>query len=205
MVFQQRLEIDNIELFGTFPGGSDGKASAYNTGDPGSIPALGRSPAEKAMICAWKKFSCQGDSRYVNLGLAAELACLIKNMKSNLAKVERVRVRIVGDETREVKGVWDPPTGQDKNLTFTLSKVRGWWRILSRGVTWSTSFLNRISLVPSLKRAWRRAGVKAGRLLRRLYHNHGQGWCWNWVLVIVGVWKRPIVIKVTGPCFNKKL
>ena len=29
-----------------FPGGSDGKASAYNAGDPGSIPGLGRSPEE---------------------------------------------------------------------------------------------------------------------------------------------------------------
>ena len=29
-----------------FPGGSDGKASAYNTGDPGSIPWEGRSPGE---------------------------------------------------------------------------------------------------------------------------------------------------------------
>ena len=29
-----------------FPGGSDGKASAYNVGDPGSIPALERSPGE---------------------------------------------------------------------------------------------------------------------------------------------------------------
>ena len=28
------------------PGGSDGKASAYNVGDPGSIPGLGRSPGE---------------------------------------------------------------------------------------------------------------------------------------------------------------
>ena len=29
-----------------FPGGSEGKASAYNTGDLGSIPGLGRSPGE---------------------------------------------------------------------------------------------------------------------------------------------------------------
>ena len=29
-----------------FPGGSDGKASVYNAGDPGSIPELGRSPGE---------------------------------------------------------------------------------------------------------------------------------------------------------------
>jgi len=30
----------------TFPGSSDGKASAYNEGDPGSIPGSGRSPGE---------------------------------------------------------------------------------------------------------------------------------------------------------------
>ena len=29
-----------------FPGGLDGKASAYNAGDPGSIPGSGRSPVE---------------------------------------------------------------------------------------------------------------------------------------------------------------
>ena len=33
-------------LAGGFPGGSDGKASAYNAGDPGSIPGLGRSSGE---------------------------------------------------------------------------------------------------------------------------------------------------------------
>ena len=29
-----------------FPGGSEGKASASNVGDPGSIPGSGRSPGE---------------------------------------------------------------------------------------------------------------------------------------------------------------
>ena len=29
-----------------FPGGSNGKASVYNVGDPCSIPGLGRSPEE---------------------------------------------------------------------------------------------------------------------------------------------------------------
>ena len=29
-----------------FPGGSDGKVSACNAGDPGLIPGLGRSPGE---------------------------------------------------------------------------------------------------------------------------------------------------------------
>ena len=33
-----------IEVTQGFPGGSDGKESTYNAGDPGSIPGLGRSP-----------------------------------------------------------------------------------------------------------------------------------------------------------------
>ena len=36
-----------MDLFGyIFPGGSDGKESACNVGDPGSIPGLGRLPGE---------------------------------------------------------------------------------------------------------------------------------------------------------------
>ena len=34
-------------LYQDFPGGSDGKASAYNTEDPGLIPGLGRSSGER--------------------------------------------------------------------------------------------------------------------------------------------------------------
>ena len=41
-----------------FPGGSDGKASAYNVGDQGSIPELERSPGEgmatHSSLLAWK-------------------------------------------------------------------------------------------------------------------------------------------------------
>ena len=35
-----------ILFYYDFPGGSDDKTSAYNAGDPGSIPGLGRSPGE---------------------------------------------------------------------------------------------------------------------------------------------------------------
>ena len=42
----------------SFPGGSDGKASAYNAGDPGSIPGSGRAPGEgnatHSSILAWR-------------------------------------------------------------------------------------------------------------------------------------------------------
>ena len=39
-----------------FPGGSEGKASACNTGDPGSIPGSGRSPGEGNGN--WLQYSC---------------------------------------------------------------------------------------------------------------------------------------------------
>ena len=40
------MSLLNKFLLGDFPGASDGKASVYNAGDPGSIPGSGRSPGE---------------------------------------------------------------------------------------------------------------------------------------------------------------
>ena len=40
------FELNSSYTSNDFPGGSDGKASAYNAGDPGSIPGLGRSSEE---------------------------------------------------------------------------------------------------------------------------------------------------------------
>ena len=40
------LKLIAITLFLGFPGGSDGKESAFSVGDPESIPESGRSPAE---------------------------------------------------------------------------------------------------------------------------------------------------------------
>ena len=39
-------EKPDLYVSGGFPGGSDGQESAWNAGDPGSIPGLGRSPGE---------------------------------------------------------------------------------------------------------------------------------------------------------------
>ena len=45
--FRKGREIrDQIANIYWLPGGSDGKASACNAGDPGSIPGSGRSPGE---------------------------------------------------------------------------------------------------------------------------------------------------------------
>ena len=45
---KEKMMVIEIRLLITkgFPGGSDGKASVYNAGDPGSIPGLGKSPGE---------------------------------------------------------------------------------------------------------------------------------------------------------------
>ena len=44
--YMRKAKCTTLQIILDFPGGSDGKASVYNAGDPGSIPALGRSPGE---------------------------------------------------------------------------------------------------------------------------------------------------------------
>ena len=39
-------DLEPTDIYWDFPSGSDGKASTYNAGDPGSIPGSGRSPGE---------------------------------------------------------------------------------------------------------------------------------------------------------------
>ena len=46
MHFHKNKTKQNLEILWGFPGGSDGKESAYNAEDPGSIPESGRSPAK---------------------------------------------------------------------------------------------------------------------------------------------------------------
>ena len=53
-----------------FPGGSDGKASAYSAGDGGATPGSGRSPGEgngnsKANILNFSVFSCVNKSALI--------------------------------------------------------------------------------------------------------------------------------------------
>ena len=43
----EKHSIVYIYMYMDFPGGSDGKASAYNAGDLRSIPGLGRSPGKE--------------------------------------------------------------------------------------------------------------------------------------------------------------
>ena len=45
-LIQKSISVTTVVYIFNFPGGSDGKASAYNAGDPGSIPGWGRSSGE---------------------------------------------------------------------------------------------------------------------------------------------------------------
>ena len=55
-----------------FPGGSDGKASAYNAGDPGSIPGSGISPEKDiethSSTPAWKIPQTEEPGRLQSMG-----------------------------------------------------------------------------------------------------------------------------------------
>ena len=47
MTYKKMITVILWSTIKSFPGGSDGKKSACNAGDPGSIPGLGRSPGER--------------------------------------------------------------------------------------------------------------------------------------------------------------
>ena len=46
MYFSWSVLLLSIEVISGFPGGSDGKESDYNAGDPNLIPGSGKSPGE---------------------------------------------------------------------------------------------------------------------------------------------------------------
>ena len=60
-------------VFMDFPGGSDGKASVYKAGDPGSIPGSGRSLEKEMAIhsstIAWKIPGTEEPGRLQSMGL----------------------------------------------------------------------------------------------------------------------------------------
>ena len=46
LIICDQAKLDQYTFIRDFPAGSDGKESAYNAGDPGSIPGSGRSAGE---------------------------------------------------------------------------------------------------------------------------------------------------------------
>ena len=73
----------HICLWG-FPGGSDGKESACNVGDPGSIPGSGRSPGEgngtHYKILAWRSPGEGNGYRLQYSGLVNSMDCIVRGV-----------------------------------------------------------------------------------------------------------------------------
>ena len=66
------LPTELLEKPPRLPGGSDGKASVYNAGDPGFIPGSGRSPEKEMAVhsstIAWKIPWTEEPGRLQSLG-----------------------------------------------------------------------------------------------------------------------------------------
>ena len=58
-----QIMVEVMKIMKVFPGGSEGKVSAYNAGGPGSIPGSGRSPGEgngNPLQFSWLEYPMDG-------------------------------------------------------------------------------------------------------------------------------------------------
>ena len=103
-----------------FPGSLDGKESACNAGDPGSIPRLGRSPEE-------------------GIGYPVQYcwASLVSQMVKNLPAVRETWVRTLGWEDPLEEGMETHPS----IFAWRIPMDRGAWRATVHGVTKSPTRL----------------------------------------------------------------
>ena len=53
LVIHSKVESSVLGMYTSFPGSSAGKEHACNSGDPGLIPSLGRSPGEGIGYLLW--------------------------------------------------------------------------------------------------------------------------------------------------------
>ena len=92
-----------------FPGGSAGKESACNAGDPGSIPGLGRSPGEE-----------------IGYPLHYSWASLVAQLVKNPPAMRETWVQSLG---------WEDPLEEGM---ATQSSILAWRIPLDRGAWWPT-------------------------------------------------------------------
>ena len=93
-------------IFMSFPGSSVGKESAYNAGDPGSIPGSGRSPGKQ-----------------IGYPLQYSWVSLVAQMVKNLPTMQDTWVQSLGHE--------DPPEEDMATHSSILA-----WRIPMSGGSW---------------------------------------------------------------------
>ena len=89
-----------------FPGGSEGKESACNVGDPGSIPGSGRSPGEGSGNPL--QYSCLENPMHRGAWWAA-----VHGVAKSQAQL--------GDYTHRLAGSWEGGDGEEKNCNLSFS------------------------------------------------------------------------------------
>ena len=101
-----------MDLFGyIFPGGSDGKESACNVGDPGSIPGLGRLPGE-------------GNGYPLQYsGLENSMDCIVNGVSKNSLVAQTVKRLPAMWETRVPSLGWEDPLVKEM---ATYSSILAW-------------------------------------------------------------------------------
>ena len=97
-----------------FPGGSEGKESACNAGDPGLIPGLGRSVGEG-----------------IGYPLQYSWAFLVAQLVKNLPAMQETLVRFLGQEYP----LEDDIPIHSSIYAWRISVDRGSWRTTVHGVT----------------------------------------------------------------------
>ena len=97
-----------------FPGSSTSKQSTFNTGDPGSIPGVGRSPGEG-----------------IGYPLQGSWASLMAQMVNNLPAMQETWVRSLGWEYPLEEGM----ATHSSILAWMIPMDRGAWQATVHGVT----------------------------------------------------------------------
>ena len=93
-------------MVGGFPGSSDGKASAYNVGDPGSIPGLGRSPGEgngNPLQYSWLENSMDRGAWWATVHGVAKSRTRLSNFTFKLWS----RASLVAQRLKRLPGMWE--------------------------------------------------------------------------------------------------
>ena len=113
-----------------FPGGSDGEASAYNAGDWGSIPGLGRSPGEgngnPLEYSCWKIPWMEKPGRLQSMGSQSRIR--LSDFTFTFPKEPALPTPCF---SASQDSFWTPDLQKHKIINVYCFNPRSWWSFLT--------------------------------------------------------------------------